>query len=100
MITLFDDVMLIENQEASHEDYHDAIQRCINAGNWSMQGSHGRAMMSAIEAGECLLGHNPARDYYGSLIPSRDQVKQGTKGSFDYVVERIGIELATHRSKL
>jgi hypothetical protein len=33
-----------------------AIQEVINAGQWGLQGSFGRTMMAAIEAGNCLLG--------------------------------------------
>jgi hypothetical protein len=71
-----------------------AIQEVINAGQWGLQGSFGRTMMAAIEAGNCLLGKERARDYYGNFIPSRDDVKPGTKGSFDFVAERSGAEHA------
>jgi hypothetical protein len=37
-----------------------------------------------------LLGLKGFRDYYGNYIPSRDQVKADTKGSYEYVVERMG----------
>lgn len=62
-----------------------ALQALINAGQWSLEGSMGRAMMRAIEAGHCMLGNDPARDYWGNFIPSRSMVKAGTKGSPEYV---------------
>lgn len=62
-----------------------ALQKLINAGAWSFEGSMGRAMMRAIEAGQCALGPEPARDYWGNRIPSRFEVKPGTKGSVEFV---------------
>ena len=76
------------------EEYYLAMQRAINSGMWGLQGSYGRAMMGAINDGYCLLGENDARDYYSNHIPSRHQVKAGTKGSFEYVIERQGQEWA------
>jgi hypothetical protein len=74
---------------------HGSLQRAINSGAaWSMQGSMGRSMMQAIEAGHCMLGLNGCRDYYGNYIPSRDQVQAGTKGSYEFVVEHMGSEWA------
>lgn len=89
------DINIIEGNVGADElDQACAIQRFINAGQWSFQGSYGRTMMAAIEAGACLLGPHPARDYWGNRIPSRDEVKPGTKGSRDYVVEHNGEDWA------
>ena len=71
-------------------DYDLSVQRAINAGHWSMEGSYGRAMMAAINSGHCLLGPNAARDYWGNAIPSRDDVKEGTKGSISFVEAAMG----------
>lgn len=89
-----DTVLEIEEGTETEEDYYLAIQRAINAGSWSLQGSFGRTMMGAIESGYCMLGERDARDYWGNHIPSRTQVKEGTKGSFDYVAERRGADWA------
>ena len=72
--------------DATNErDYYRALQRRINDGSiWSFEGSAGRAAMDAIESGLCVLGKEPRRDYYGSRIPSRYEVKTGTKGSAAY----------------
>ena len=51
-------------------------------------------MMDAIENGDCMLGLNDCRDYYGNYIPSRSQVQEGTKGSRSYVVEQNGEDWA------
>ena len=83
-----------EDAEATAEDYYLSIQRAINSGMWGLQGSYGRAMMEAIEQGLCLLGRQPARDYYGNRIPSRDEVKAGTKGSYEFTARQHGIEWA------
>lgn len=90
------DIDTIESayEEASEEDYYLAIQRAIDSGMWALQGSYGRTMMAAIESGQCMLGRDQARDYYGNTIPSRDDVKQGTKGSYQYVIKQSGLEWA------
>jgi hypothetical protein len=89
------DIQTIETDEdASPFEQAVALQRAINSGMWSLQGSYGRSMMDAIMRGDCLLGRNDCRDYYGNHIPSRDQVKAGTKGSFDFVVKHKGKDWA------
>lgn len=86
------DINNIECEDNMIDDleYYQSIQRAINAKSWSFQGSYGRAMMDAINAGYCMLGKESARDYYGNRIPSRDEVQSGTKGSAEYVRERFG----------
>jgi len=96
MMTL-NDIETIEsgNDDDTLEDHYLALQRTINSGTaWAMQGSYGRAMMDAIEYGHCMLGRDQARDYYGHTIPSRDDVKQGTKGTYEYVIKHSGLEWA------
>lgn len=61
-----------------------SMQRMISGGQWSFEGSVGRAMHDAIEAGVCVLGASPATDYWGNRIPSRYEVKPGTMGSIGY----------------
>lgn len=88
------DINVIEEAdlEPSAEEYFASIQRAINSGMWSLQGSYGRTMMDAIEAGRCVLGTTPAKDYWGTFIPARHQVKPGTKGSPEYVANHFGQE--------
>lgn len=92
MTLTINDINNIEfDEEIDDVEYYTSIQRAINSGSaWSFQGSYGRAMMDAISSGKCLLGLKPARDYYGNTIPSRLQVKEYTKGSWDYVKEHSG----------
>lgn len=61
------------------------LQELIDRGAWSLEGSAGRAMMAAIDAGEAMLGRAPARDYWGNLIPAWWMVAPGTKGSPEFV---------------
>lgn len=83
------DVEVLEGGDASPEDYAVSLQRAINSGAaWSFQGSYGRSMMGAIEAGDCMLGERPAHDYYGHRIPARSEVQEGSKGSRAFVVAR------------
>lgn len=86
------DIETMEGADAqvTELEYYASVQRAINSGMWSLQGSYGRTMMAAIEQGYCLLGPNRARDYWGNVIPSRDDVLEGTKGSITYVCDRMG----------
>lgn len=64
-------------------------QELVNSGNaWLFEGSVGRACMDAIESGAIMLGEKGIRDYYGNYVPSRYEVKSGTKGSPEFVKER------------
>lgn len=87
------DINNIETEaEVDDQEYYASLQRAINSGMWSLQGSYGRAMMQAISDGWCLLGKSSARDYWGNTIPSRDEVKENTKGSREFVLEQRGQE--------
>lgn len=92
-----EDVYAIEGEsEVSELEYFESIQRAINSGMWSLQGSYGRAMMDAINSGRCALGKVPAFDYWRNRIPSRTEVKKGTRGSLAYVEHTMGAEWARH----
>lgn len=59
------------------------IQNMINSGQaWKMEGSYGREAMRLLDSGACMLPKVDRYDYYGNLVPSRDKIKGGTKGSF------------------
>lgn len=88
------DVNNIEGEAESREDYCKSIQRAINSHAWTLQGSYGRAMMEAIEGGSCMLGTTGCRDYWGNYVPSRFEVKEGTKGSRQFVIDNEGEEWA------
>lgn len=71
--------------------YYSVLQAAINGGTaWSLQGAYGRELMAAITNGFCMLGEKATTDYYGNVIPSRDDVKPGTKGSYEYVARLQG----------
>ncbi len=97
-----DDIKTLEeeDEDASPFDVASALQRAINDGMWSLQGSYGRSMMEAIKNGHCLLGRKDCHDAYGNPIPSRDQVQEGTKGSYAFVVERMGQNWADRMQKI
>jgi len=60
----------------------DSLQNLINSGEvWNREGSYGRAAMSSLEDGACMLPEERHRDYYGSTVPSRNDLKAGTKGT-------------------
>lgn len=89
------DYEVIENGSGTQDEYYCALQVAVNDGAaWKFQGSVGRNLMESINEGAILLGRKPAADYYGNRIPSRDEVKPGTKGSYDFVVEHFGVEHA------
>ncbi len=63
----------------------EAMQELINSGMaWKLEGSTGRQAMALIESGHCLLGEVGHYDYWGNYVPSRTEVKSGTKGSVEY----------------
>ncbi len=99
MNDLLDDVLTLEeDEEATPEEEIEALQRMISRGMWSLQGHTGRTMMAFIESGDCVLGPNSARDYWGSRIPARTDVVDGTFGSIGYanrLREGRGEELIT-----
>lgn len=70
-----------------YEGGAEGLQALIDSGQWGLEGSVGRAMFRAIENGDAVLGLTPTRDYWGNRIPSRFEVKQGTKGSVAYMLE-------------
>lgn len=95
------DYEVLEGDEVDEDIYYTHMQVAINAGTaWKFQGSVGRSMMDAITAGKCLLGKDSAADYWGNYIPSRDEVKAGTKGSFEYVAEKMGEEYAKSMAEI
>ena len=100
MLTL-NDIDYIEGETTCTTlQYYQAIQRAINQGLWSMQGSYGRTMMDAINEGRCMLGVKDYKDYWGSHIPSRDQVKEGTKGSMQFVIDNMGADWADEMGRV
>lgn len=92
MFALRDVVNIESDSDISELEYYSSMQRAINSGMWGLQGSYGRSMMEAIGSGCCLLGESSARDYYGNYIPSRDKVKEGTKGSITFVESQMGAD--------
>lgn len=59
------------------------LQEQINSGIvWKFEGSVGRSAMQSLDCGECMLPKKATFDYYGSRLPSRDDLKKGTKGTF------------------
>jgi hypothetical protein len=53
-------------------------QRRINSGScWRMEGWYGRRAMELLECGACILSEERHTDFYGTLIPSRNDVKGG-----------------------
>jgi hypothetical protein len=58
------------------------MQNMINNGNaWHMEGSYGRAAMENLEMGSCMLPEERHKDYWGNTVPSRNDLKPGTKGT-------------------
>ena len=87
--------------EMSQFDYYNVLQAAINDGTaWKLQGAYGRELMAAITNGFCMLGKTPKSDYWGNLIPSRDDVEPGTKGSYAFVVDAMGEDWARDMAAL
>lgn len=76
----------------SREEYVAGMQELINSGAaWRLEGSVGRDAMALIESGDCMLGETGHRDYWGNYVPSRFEVKAGTKGSPEYHEEHRNV---------
>lgn len=81
----FTDIIDYENGDQDEDSTIEMFQSMINDGSvWGLQGSYGRQAMALIESGQCILGETGCRDYWGNYIPSRFEVKPGTKGSVEY----------------
>jgi len=60
------------------------MQELINSGEaWLREGFTGRQAMSALEDGACMLPCFRHKDYYGSTVPSRNDLKAGSKGTLE-----------------
>ncbi len=69
------------------------LQGCINNGSaWKMEGSVGREAMQALESGECYLPLESFKDYYGNIVPSREDLKGGTKGTLSNSINYWGLK--------
>lgn len=89
------DIYNIEGEADSLQDYACSMQKAINSGMaWRMQGSYGRSAMDALEGGLCMLPMESRTDYYGNVVPPRDVLVPGSKGTRELVVERYGEEWA------
>lgn len=84
---IIDDIMEAEDIDTVEDEteHYARLQESIDSGLvWRLEGSAGREAMRAIEAGYCMLGEVGQKDYWGNYIPSRHEVKPGTKGSAEY----------------
>lgn len=85
------EIVNYEEGVSTHDETIAMFQKAIDSGlAWRLQGSYGREAMSLIESGDCILGEVGHRDYYGNYVPSRFEVKPGTKGSIEYQQEMLG----------
>ena len=76
----------LEDESADTEDEHiSKYQEMINSGlAWQLEGAVGREAMRLLDAGLCILGEQGYKDFWGNYVPSRHEVKPGTKGSVEY----------------
>lgn len=59
---------------------------CLKNEKLRMEGSVGRFAMDCLEAGVCMLPRERRIDYYGQTVPSRNDLKAGTKGTYQNAV--------------
>jgi len=62
--------------------YSDMQAMIDNGSAWKMEGSFGRMAMGCLEAGACMLPKVVYSDYYGNRIPARQELKDGSKGTY------------------
>lgn len=96
------DLTAIYRDDATEEEILACYQALIDSGEgWKLEGSVGRSMMAAIEAGQCMLGPKPARDFWGNLVPAWWMVEPGTVGSPEHADrERPGEPSAAEKDRL
>jgi len=62
---------------------YEEMQKLIDSGRaWLLEGSTGRAAMEMLKSGACMLPKKSYTDYYGNKIPSRTELKDGSKGTY------------------
>lgn len=77
MITNLKQVNSLQKQYGYYQ-----YQKLINSGQiWKFEGSIGREAMSLLKIGICYLPLKATFDYYNNRIPSRLELKEGTKGT-------------------
>ena len=77
-----DKIIEYETEGLAEQDEIEFFQKIINDGSvWHLQGSYGRRASELLEARLCELGEKGYHDYWGNYVPSRFEVKSGTKGS-------------------
>ena len=83
-----DGIIALEEGRLTDAETIALFQQLIDEGIvWRLQGSYGRTASDLIEQGLCMLGPVGHLDYYGNYVPSRFEVKPGTKGSPEYCRE-------------
>ena len=70
-------------KKLQRENGLEELQGWINSGMaWKLEGSVGRSAMACLENGACMLPLEAHYDYYGSRVPGRNELKKGTKGTY------------------
>jgi len=76
----------IWDESITSDEEIDAYQDLINTGAaWKLEGYVGRTAMMMIDNGLCTLGEEGHKDYWGNYVPSKHEVKPGSKGSEAFV---------------
>lgn len=82
---IVEQIMAFESGELTEDQTVAMFQELIDTGQvWQLQGSYGRQAMDFIDQGLCTLGPTGSEDAYGTYVPSRFEVKPGTKGAPDF----------------
>lgn len=77
-----------------------AMQALIDSGRaWKMEGSCGRAAMAMLESGACFLPETAHSDYWGNRVPSRNDLKEGTKGTLGNAARYWSVPQPARRRK-
>jgi len=74
------------DHDAQPWDYGDPVvlQSLIDSGQaWVLEGSVGRAASDALKSGVCFLPTQCSRDFWGNLIPARQLLQPGSKGTLE-----------------
>ena len=75
--------MTVKQIRKLQADYgYDHWQDLILSGQvWHFEGTAGRTTMDLLELGVCYLPETNVKDYWGNRVPSRNDLKPGSKGT-------------------
>lgn len=78
---------LSEIKKLQKEKGFEYQQSLVNSGaGWKLEGSYSRKLMELLDCGAIMLPLVETFDYYSNRLPSRVELKEGTKGTLQNTI--------------